>query len=115
MKKLIFVTVITLLLVFTLPLTALATDATDTSAATEPVTDAVTEATTETTTLDDTTAETEPEQKTNFGFYPGSLMETAPLMGMGMLGIFLVTLTIILTVLVLRWIGDKLDAKKNED
>ncbi len=111
MKKL-FALIITLLLVMAFPLTALASEATDT-AVTEPVTEATTEAATEATTSDKTTTETEPEQKTNFGFYLGTLAETLPLMGMGMLGIFLVTITIILAVLALRWLGDQLD-KKNQ-
>ncbi len=111
MKQL-FAALISLILIFSLPIGVLATDATDTAA----VTDSVSEAVTEAVTSDETTAETETEaeQKTVFGFFPESLSTTLPLMGMGMLGIFLVTLTIILTVLILRWLGDKMD-KKNEN
>ncbi len=49
--------------------------------------------------------ETQPEDeapKTNFGFYPESLAETLPIMGMGMLGIFLVIGVIVLVVIILR-------------
>lgn len=45
--------------------------------------------------------------QTNFGFYPETLKETLPVMGMGMLGIFLVIGTIALTVTILRKIPDK--------
>ena len=132
MKKL-FAIVMTLLLVFSLPLFAMAEEATtaetsadttveevttvETSADTTVETSAdttVEEATTveetitapestENTTEESTEPETEPEIR--FGFYPETALVTLPIMGMGMLGIFLVTLVIILTVLVLSKIG----------
>ena len=58
-----------------------------------------------------TTEETDKESsKITFGFFPSTLAETLPIMGMGMLGIFLVTLVIIIAVLILSKIG-----KKSED
>ena len=42
-----------------------------------------------------------------FGFKPETLKETLPIMGMGMLGIFLVTSVIILAVVLLSKIGSK--------
>ena len=124
MKKL-FAIVMTLLLVFSLPLFAMAEESTtaETSADTtvEEVTTVETSAdttveeattveetitapeSTENTTEESTEPETEPEIR--FGFYPETALVTLPIMGMGMLGIFLVTLVIILTVLVLSKIG----------
>ena len=107
MKKL-FAIVMTLLLVVSLPLFAMAEEAT-----TAPETSAdttVEEATTAPETTENTTEEfTEPESETDpeirFGFYPETALVTLPIMGMGMLGIFLVTLVIILAVLVLSKIG----------
>ena len=46
-------------------------------------------------------------QTISFGFFPGTLSETLPIMGMGMLGIFLVTCVIILAVLILSKLGKK--------
>ena len=92
MKKL-FAIVMTLLLVVSLPLFAMAEEAT-----TAPET-------TENTTEDSTEPESETEPEIRFGFYPETALVTLPIMGMGMLGIFLVTLVIILTVLVLSKIG----------
>ena len=107
MKKL-FAILMTLLLVVSLPLFAMAEEAT-----TAPETSAdttVEEATTAPETAENTTEEsTEPESETDleirFGFYPETALVTLPIMGMGMLGIFLVTLVIILAVLVLSKIG----------
>ena len=123
MKKL-FAIVMTLLLVVSLPLFAMAEEAStaapetsaDTTveeATTAPETSAdttVEEATTAPETAENTTEEsTEPESETDpeirFGFYPETALVTLPIMGMGMLGIFLVTLVIILAVLVLSKIG----------
>ena len=103
MKKL-FAIVMTLLLVVSLPLFAMAEEAT-----TAPETSADT-AVEEATTAPETAEEvTEPESETDpeirFGFYPETALVTLPIMGMGMLGIFLVTLVIILAVLVLSKIG----------
>lgn len=50
--------------------------------------------------------------KTNFGFYPATLTETLPIMGMGMLGIFLVIGVIVLVVLLLGAISKKFDGKE---
>jgi ABC-type Na+ efflux pump permease subunit len=98
----------TLLLVFSLPLFVMAEEATaapETSADTT-----VEEVTTAPETAEDTAEEvTNPESETDpeirFGFYPETALVTLPIMGMGMLGIFLVTLVIILAVLVLSKIG----------
>ena len=43
----------------------------------------------------------------SFGFYPETLLDTLPVMGMGMLGIFLVTCVIVLAVVVLSKLGGK--------
>ena len=103
MKKL-FAIVMTLLLVVSLPLFAMAEEAT---AAPETSADTAVEAVT---TAPETAEEvTNPESETDpeirFGFYPETALVTLPIMGMGMLGIFLVTLVIILAVLVLSKIG----------
>lgn len=50
--------------------------------------------------------------KTNFGFNIGSLKETLPIMGMGMLGIFLVIGLIVLVVVVLSAISKKAGKKE---
>ena len=117
MKKL-FAVVMTLLLVLSLPVLAMAeetTTAPETSADTtaEEVTAApeATEAPTEEVTEPESETEAETAYKMQFGFYPETLKETLPVMGMGMLGIFLVTLVIILAVLVLSKIGKE----KEED
>ena len=107
MKKL-FAVLMTLLLVLSLPLFVMAeetTTAPETLADTAPE-----EVTTAPETAEDTAEEvTEPEAETEpeirFGFYPETAWVTLPIMGMGMLGIFLVTLVIILAVLVLSKIG----------
>jgi hypothetical protein len=41
----------------------------------------------------------------NIGFYPETLLTTLPVMGMGMLGIFLVTCVIVLAVVILSKLG----------
>jgi hypothetical protein len=51
--------------------------------------------------------EAETEYKMSFGFYPETLLDTLPVMGMGMLGIFLVTCVIVLAVVVLSKLGGK--------
>jgi Na+-transporting methylmalonyl-CoA/oxaloacetate decarboxylase gamma subunit len=107
MKKL-FAIGMTLLLVFSLPLFVMAEEA---STAPETSADTTAEAvTTSPETAENTTEEsTEPESETDpeirFGLYPETALVTLPIMGMGMLGIFLVTLVIILAVLVLSKIG----------
>ena len=92
MKKL-FAILMTLLLVVSLPLFAMAEEATTAPETTENTTEEFTEP----------ESETDPEIR--FGFYPKTALVTLPIMGMGMLGIFLVTLVIILAVLVLSKIG----------
>lgn len=104
MKKL-FAVLLTFLLVFSLPVLAMAEEATnapDTSA--EEVT-AASEAATEDASEEVTESESETEPVIKFGFYPETALVTLPIMGMGMLGIFLVTLVIILAVIVLSKIG----------
>ena len=117
MKKL-FVILLTLLMVLTLPVSAMAADtATDTAADTVAATtaEATTEAPVETDEngveiLSPETEKVEDEgPKTTFGFFPATLSETLPIMGMGMLGIFLVTCVIILAVLILSKLGGKKD------
>ena len=109
MKKL-FVILLTLLMVLTLPVSAMAAD---TVAATTA--EATTEAPVETDEngveiLSPETEKVEDEgPKTTFGFFPATLSETLPIMGMGMLGIFLVTCVIILAVLILSKLGGKKD------
>ena len=111
MKKL-FTVLMTLLLVLSLPVLAMAEEVT-----TAPETSADTTAEEVTTvpeaTEDPTEEVTEPESETEtaykmqFGFYPETLLETLPVMGMGMLGIFLVTCVIVLAVVVLSKLGGK--------
>lgn len=109
MKKL-FAIVMTLLLVLSLPVFAMAEE---TGTAPENTSDTAVE---EITAAPEATEEaTEPEGETeaetaykmNFGFYPATLLETLPVMGMGMLGIFLVTCVIVLSVVVLSKLGGK--------
>ena len=105
MKKL-FAILMTLLLVFSLPVLAMAEEATtapETSAEETTAAPETAEDVTEEAAEPETDSETEPEIK--FGFYPETALVTLPIMGMGMLGIFLVTLVIILAVLVLSKIG----------
>ena len=118
MKKLIAVLLTLLISVFVLSL-CVAADTTE--AVTEPVTEPTTEAPTvpsteeETfhctcpncvpSTEEETTAEEGP--KTTFGFFPSTLLTTLPVMGMGMLGIFLVTLVIVLATVLLSKLGNK--------
>ena len=130
MKKL-FAVLLTLLLVAALPVFVMAeeTDVADTTPETtvETTVDTTVETTVETTaettvetiveTSDETEEETTPETeavtdegpKTTFGFFPATLADTLPIMGMGMLGIFLVTCVIILAVVVLSKLGGKKD------
>ena len=110
MKKL-FTVLLTLLMVFALPMVAMA----EGTASTETIAETVAETTEETVfeTMEETTPETEgvtdEAPKTSFGFFPATLADTLPVMGMGMLGIFLVTCVIILAVLVLSKFGGKND------
>lgn len=123
MKKL-FAVMLTLCLVFSLPLFVMAeetTTAPETSA--ETAAEEVTAApeTVEETAPVETTApietesapenesetEAETEYQMNLGFHPETLLDTLPVMGMGMLGIFLVTCVIVLAVVVLSKLGGK--------
>ena len=121
MKKL-FAVLLTLCLVFSLPLFVMAEEATtapetveETTTAPETVEEtapaetepapAETESAPENESETETEAET--EYKMSFGFYPETLLDTLPVMGMGMLGIFLVTCVIVLAVLVLSKLGGK--------
>ena len=121
MKKL-FAVLLTLCLVFSLPLFVMAEEATtapetveETTTAPETVEEtapaetesapAETESAPENESETETEAET--EYKMSFGFYPETLLDTLPVMGMGMLGIFLVTCVIVLAVVVLSKMGGK--------
>ncbi len=85
----------------------------DTTADTVADTDAATEAGDADLTVEsadetsETSDETDETAKTGFRFNPASLKETLPVMGMGMLGIFIVTVTIVLVVIILRRFGGK--------
>ena len=113
MKKL-FAILLTLCMILALPVAAMAeevdaSDEVETTVTTEEETfrcdceNCVTEET-------ETETEAPATQTISFGFFPGTLSETLPIMGMGMLGIFLVTCVIILAVLILSKMG-----KKDED
>ena len=120
MKKL-FAILLTLLMIAALPVVAMADDAdnTEDTASVGGVDDSEVVTTeeigdeTETyrctcencVTEEETTAPA--TQSVSFGFFPGTLSETLPIMGMGMLGIFLVTCVIVLAVLILSKIGKK--------
>ena len=113
MKKL-FAVLMTLLLVLSLPVLAMAEEVTtapetssDTAAEEVTATPEATEAPTEEVTEPESESEAETAYKMNFGFYPATLLETLPVMGMGMLGIFLVTCVIVLAVVVLSKLGGK--------
>ena len=96
MKKLLVI-LLTLLMIAALPLAVMAD---------EPVTDAAEEETFRCTCENCIPEETEEDgPKTQFGFFPKTLAETLPVMGMGMLGIFLVISVIILAVMILSKIG----------
>ena len=109
MKK-IFAILLTLLMVLCLPVAVLADEAV--SSADSPTEDVATVGGVETSDVEtsvEATTNTEASEtegaKTTFGFFPATLAETLPVMGMGMLGIFLVTCVIILAVLVLSKLG----------
>ena len=125
MKKL-FAVLLTLCLVFSLPLFVMAEEATtapetveetttapetsaETAAEEVPAASETAEDTAEEITEPETETETEAETEyqMNLGFYPETLLDTLPVMGMGMLGIFLVTCVIVLAVLVLSKLGGK--------
>ena len=87
-------------MVFSLPVFAMATDTTEDTAV-ETVSE------TAEAVAPETESSEEEGPKTTFGFFPATLAETLPIMGMGMLGIFLVTCVIILAVVVLSKLGGK--------
>lgn len=89
MKKL-FVILIALALIISLPLFVSAEETTE--GATEELTES-------------SAVETETEYEMNLGFYPDTLQTTLPIMGIGMLGIFLVTCVIVVAVAVLIRLG----------
>ena len=120
MKKL-FAVLLTLGLALSLPLFVLAEEPTtsetpeettaaetveETATATEtaPVESDSTETESEST-ESETESEAETAYKMNIGFYPETLLNTLPVMGMGMLGIFLVTCVIVLAVVILSKMG----------
>ena len=109
MKKL-FAILLTLCLVMSLPLFVMAEEATTSPETMEETTDPETvEETTSAESGSESETETEAETayKMTFGFYPETLLTTLPVMGMGMLGIFLVTCVIVLAVVVLSKLGGK--------
>ena len=113
MKKL-FAVLMTLLLVLSLPVLAMAEEVTtapetsaDTTAEEVTATPEAAEDPTEEVTEPESETEAETAYKMQFGFYPATLLETLPVMGMGMLGIFLVTCVIVLAVVVLSKLGGK--------
>ena len=100
MKKLLAL-LMTLLLVFALPLAVMAEDA-------DTAEDETFRCTCENCVPEEEEApSTEDGPKTTFGFFPETLSKTLPIMGMGMLGIFLVTIVIVLAVVILSKIGRK--------
>ena len=124
MKKL-FAVLLTLCLALSLPLFVLAEEPTtsetpeettaaetveETATATEtaPVESDSTETESEST-ESESEAEAETAYKMNIGFYPETLLNTLPVMGMGMLGIFLVTCVIVLAVVILSKLGKEKD------
>ena len=119
MKKL-FAILLTLCLVMSLPLFVMAEEATtspetmeETTTAPETVEETAPAETdpapieTESSPENETEAET--EYQMNLGFYPETLLTTLPVMGMGMLGIFLVTCVIVLAVVILSKLGKEKD------
>jgi hypothetical protein len=120
MKKLLVI-LMTLCLVMSLPLLTMAEETTTAPETVEETTTAHVEETTpapvtvedtapaedESVTENETEAET--EYKMNVGFYPETLLTTLPIMGMGMLGIFVVTCVIVLAVVILSKLGKEKD------
>ena len=111
MKKL-FAVLLTLCLVMSLPLFVMAEEATT---APETVEETTAPETIEETAAESTetevggadSSEVETEYEMHVGFYPETLLTTLPIMGMGMLGIFLVTCVIVLAVVILSKFGGK--------
>ena len=113
MKKL-FAVLLTLCLVMSLPLFVMAEEATT---APETVEETTAPETIEETAAESTetevggadSSEVETEYEMHVGFYPETLLTTLPIMGMGMLGIFLVTCVIVLAVVILSKLGKEKD------
>ena len=119
MKKLFLILISLLVLVSVCPLWIAAENGTEpnteemTDVVTEGITNASTELTTGNETFHCTCPNCVPEEETEvvdttitFGFFPQTLLTTLPLMGMGMLGIFLVILVIVLTTVLLNKLGN---------
>ena len=112
MKKL-FAILLTLLMVLSLPLAVAADEVVTSHDITETSADLTVETNGDNGEELAPSEETEPDNETEeaakmqFGFHPESMKETLPAMGMGMLGIFLVTSVIILSVLILSKLGKK--------
>jgi preprotein translocase subunit SecG len=110
MKK-VFAILLTLLMIMALPLSVMADEAVTSHDPSETAEDIVLtiggEANDEA--IEETKADSGEEDapKTRFGFFPETLSETLPVMGMGMLGIFLVICVIVLAVIILSKIGKK--------
>lgn len=108
MKKLLVI-LLTLLMIAVLPLSVLAEEAVTSHDPSETAQDISAVGGADASDLevneDAEIADKEDAPKTQFGFFPKTLAETLPVMGMGMLGIFLVIGVIVLAVLVLSKIG----------
>ena len=111
MKKL-FAVLLTLCLVMSLPLFVMAEETTtapetvEETTAPETIEETAAEST-ETEVAGADSSEVETEYEMHVGFYPETLLTTLPIMGMGMLGIFLVTCVIVLAVVILSKFGGK--------
>ena len=111
MKKL-FAVLLTLCLVMSLPLFVMAEEATTAPETVEETTapETIEETAAESTEIEvggADSSEVETEYEMHVGFYPETLLTTLPIMGMGMLGIFLVTCVIVLAVVILSKFGGK--------
>ena len=107
MKKL-FAILLTLLMIVTLPLAAMADEAVtshDPSETAQDVSNVGGADASDVEVSEETESLEEDAPKTQFGFFPETLAETLPVMGMGMLGIFLVIGVIVLAVIILSKVG----------
>ena len=109
MKKL-FAILLTLLMIVTLPLAAMADEAVTSHDPSETAADisevgGADSSDLEVSEMTEPVDDEEDAPKTQFGFFPETLAETLPVMGMGMLGIFLVIGVIILAVIILSKVG----------
>jgi hypothetical protein len=94
-------------MVLSLPLMAMAEETATSDETVEETVPAETTAPAEDESASETEAET--EYKMSVGFYPETLLTTLPIMGMGMLGIFVVTCVIVLAVVILSKLGKEKD------